>query len=245
MADQDKIVTPSEPASEVLPSAPLPAEGVESPGQAATHASEWHRIRNWLVTDGKSTTIVTVVGLVVLAGWFWHKTQKQARIDQASLLLNTARSIENLQEVAADYAETPSAPLAMLLLARTYYDSGNIPVAENAYAQFEAKYPKHLWIDVAKLGRIHCLEARGALDQAADGFAEFARQRPDHYLTPIALFGKARCLTLLGRDGEARVIYEDFIAAHPESPWVAEAEEAIEVLDRSAQDMPPVSRNQG
>jgi tetratricopeptide (TPR) repeat protein len=85
------------------------------------------------------------------------------------------------------------------------------------------------------LGRAHCREALGQVNEALDAFNRFATGYPDHYLTPLAVFGKARCLEQLAKFPEAKVVYEDFIAGQPEeSPWRSRAEAALLYLDKDA-----------
>jgi tetratricopeptide (TPR) repeat protein len=98
------------------------------------------------------------------------------------------------------------------------------------YDEFLQRYANHPWTVTAELGRLHCLEAKGQFQEAADGFGAFADMHGEHYQVPLALFGKARCLEQLQRLEDAKAVYEDFIAANPDSRWVPRVEEMLEAL---------------
>ena len=54
------------------------------------------------------------------------------------------------------------------------------------------------------------------------------------------MFGAARCRQQLGQFDEARALYEDFIAANPESTWLPQAESGLLFLKKAerAKNMP-------
>jgi tetratricopeptide (TPR) repeat protein len=207
--------------------------GEQTPIPPATAAHpELQALLDYVRTRGLNLLLPVGIAVVVVLGVFLYRHQTQSKLNRAAHLLNSVRTVNDLQDIINKYPKTPSAQLAMLMLAKAYYDSGNYGLADSTYAQFEAKYPAHSMALTAKLGRVHVLEAVGQTEQALAAFTDFAKQHAAHYLAPLALFGKARCLEQLGRAGEARAIYEDFIAVNPESAWVPEAESAIANLER-------------
>jgi TolA-binding protein len=72
----------------------------------------------------------------------------------------------------------------------------------------------------------------GRTAEALTEYSAFASNHPGDVLEPLARFGQARCLEELGRADEARAIYEECIAAHPDTVWQAEAEQALTALKR-------------
>ena len=66
--------------------------------------------------------------------------------------------------------------------------------------------------------------------EAQKGFETFIATHKDQVLAPLAVFGKARCLEAERKFDEAKAVYEDFIAAHPDSAWNRAAETAIKAL---------------
>lgn len=182
---------------------------------------------------GIRIVIYIAAAFVVLAAFGWFKSRKGEGIARAASMLSAAHSVQNLQEVISLYPESPSASIATLMLAKTYYDSGNHALADGAYADFIQKYPTHSMVPVAELGRAHVQEAIGQTEQAVQAYAAFAKKYPTHFLLADAMLSQARGMTTMGRTGEARILYEDFIAAHPNSSFVAEAETALNRLKRT------------
>jgi len=215
--DNDK----TEPVNEPTPVAPAPA----IPELAAA--------RQYFLERGWRWALLVVLALVVMGGYLMFRANQRAQIDRASAMLMSASSLTTLQDIVKQYPTAPAAPIALLLLARSHYDSGQFALADGAYADFQMRYPDHLMAGAAQLGRFHCLEGMGQVENALDGYAEFIRTRPGHYLLPMAQLGKARALSILGRYGEARIEYENFMAANPDSVWAREAEQALSLLDRS------------
>jgi len=58
---------------------------------------------------------------------------------------------------------------------------------------------------------------------------------------PQAVMGAARCREQLGQFDDARVLYEDFIAANPDSSWLPQAESGLLFLKKAerAKNLPP------
>lgn len=201
----------------------------------AEKKDDLHEVKTFIRERGLRMAITIGIGLIVIIAIMLYRSNQRAQIDRSAAMLMTAQNIQTLQDLIKQYPNTPSAPIALLITARTYYDGGNYAMADSAYADFVMKYPQHFMLSGAKLGRIHCLEAMGQLDQALMGYGDFIKSSSTNYLYPLAVFGKARCFTLLGRLAEARSTYEDFIATHPDSVWIKEAEDGIASIER----MPP------
>jgi TolA-binding protein len=190
-------------------------------------------LKSYFFERGWRWVVVIVLALLAMGGYQMYRVNQRAQIERASAMLMSASNLTTLQDIVKQYPTTPAAPISLLLLARSHFDSGNYALADGAYADFQLRYPTHFMALSAELGRINCMEALGQVEGALDGYAGFVRANPTHFLAPLALLGKARALTILGRYGEARIDYENFIAAHPDSQWAQEAEAALSLLDRS------------
>jgi tetratricopeptide (TPR) repeat protein len=199
------------------PQVPVP------PGQQEETDESLEALREYAVP----VVVGLVLALVAAGGFQLYRYQKRSVIERSSALLNTARDPSQLREIVTQYADTPSAPVAQLTLASQYFSEGQYELARKAYQQFEQTFPEHPMQASATYGAAMCLEASGLSEQAIEAFAAFEENRPDHFLTPLATLGQARCLDQLGRLEEARTLYEDFIAANPESPWVADADSQL------------------
>lgn len=188
---------------------------------------ELHELREFLQGYGKPIVVGICIILVVLISMILYRKHVSTEIQQASLILTEARTAQDLDTLVARYPSSPAAPLAIMKLAKVYFDSGNYDMALNKYVELKLKFPNHQMVTAAELGRIHCLEARGQLEEAITLFTDFSSEHPSHFLTPQAILGQGRCLEQIGRYREAKVLYENFIAAYPESGWSLRARELL------------------
>jgi predicted negative regulator of RcsB-dependent stress response len=201
---------------------------------SAAAPDELHELRNLIRERGLPVGIAVVLGLAVAVGITVYRSHVAASRSQAAIKLSTARTARDLENVVTQHASTPTAPLAVLKLARSYFDSGNYDGAMAKYAEFKQQHPTHPMALAADLGRAHCLEAKGQMQEALTEFSGFVAGHPKHFLEPQAVFGKARCLEALGKRDEAKAVCEDFIVSNPKSGWVPYAEEQVDRLKRPA-----------
>jgi predicted negative regulator of RcsB-dependent stress response len=180
---------------------------------------------------GTHITIVAAVIAVAVFGSNMVRSHKRRSIADASAQLAASRSTQDLEAIVADYGSTPSAPLALLQLAKASYDMGNFNGAMMHYESFVDSYAGHELASVAEVGLIHCREARGELQAAASEFKAFAEANSDDFLAPTAQLGQARCVEQLGRFDDARIIYENMVADLGDSMWSDLAAEQLETLE--------------
>ncbi len=202
---------------------------------SSKHGKELDQFKVLLQKYGSHALTVVLIVLIAVMAVNFYRFRQERRVVEAGRRLSSARSVADLEAVARDFEKSPVAPLAVLALAKQHFDNGNYGQALFEYERFLVQWPSHEMADVAALGRIFCIEARGhhdALEEAASAFGAFAADYPVHYLAPQALLGRARCLEQLGRLEEARAIYEDFIAGDDRNPWVIRAEELLESVQR-------------
>lgn len=213
---------------------------MDKPPTASPHApgNDLDLVMDLAKRHGKPLAAGLGVGIALLVGLTAYRGCGEKATERASMMLASARTLHDLDTLLGDYPSTPAAPLALLRLAKGYYDGGNYNLAMEKYSEFERKYPDHPMVRGAALGKIHCVEARGQWREAEAGFRAFAQDHPDHFLTPLALFGRARCLEAMNRFDEARVVYEDFIASRPDSPWTPRAEEAMAAARKKSRRRP-------
>ncbi len=176
--------------------------------------------------------LAAVVMVLVSRGCAQHKATKLAKAEQA---LMSARTSQQLEDVVKDYSSTPTAPVALLNLAKTLYNEGNYAQARTQYERFLKKYKNHEMSPAAELGLAYCTEADGDFDSAATQFAAFAQKHIKNYLQPVALLSVARCMEQGGRIAEARIVLEDFLAENATSPWAGTADGTLKALNDAAQ----------
>jgi len=180
----------------------------------------------------KIAIAVAVMALIIAVPAF-YRAHRQSERREASNLLNSWRDLSQLEEIVDRYSSSPTAPLALLQLAKAHFDNGNYPFAEEKYNEFIASFGDHLFAPVAELGIAHCAEAQGQTQRAIYAFKSFATQYPDHFLKTQALFGQGRCHEDLNQLQEARVIYETIVADDPEGIWISRAEDALDRINRN------------
>jgi len=198
------------------------------------HEEEIQQLKDFVRTYGKTIGTAVLVAVVAVSAIKLYQHNKRSSRQEASKLLIQARSINDLQDLISRYPSTAAAPLSLLKLAKAEYEMGNHRAARGRYEEFVATYPEHELVAAAVLGQVLCDEASGNYQGAIAGYRGFTGDHPDHFLVPQAILGEGRCLRQLDMKEDARVVYEDFIAANPESPWAGHVEEALELIEKDA-----------
>lgn len=174
------------------------------------------------------------LALLILFAFTYYRRHAEKTRTEALSMLSSVRTVQDLENLVQTYGSSPAAPVALLQLAKTYFDAGNYDISVAKYDEFIRSYPKHELVAAAELGRVHGIEGRGQAADALQAFRRFAADHPGHFLTPQAIFGEARCLEQLGNLEQARTVYEDFIAENPSSPWLSRAEESLDMVRRNS-----------
>jgi thioredoxin-like negative regulator of GroEL len=209
------------------------SNGINEQNQAPAPVHEdVQRLKDFWETSARPLIMVAAILVLAFAAVMLFRHRMAVRKETASQLFGRARTLQDLDDLVSKYGSTPTGPAALLGLAKANYNAGNMDVALNKYIEFETRYPGHEMLSVATLGKAHCVEAKGDSATALSEFSAFVDSHPGHFLTPQAVLGKARCLDALGRRDEARVVYEDFAAADPESDWAAIAQNALEKMEK-------------
>ncbi len=182
-----------------------------------------------LIGAGVLAAAVTVLVSIGSANY------KASRLTNAEKALMTAKTPQQLEEVVTKYGSTPSAPVALLDMAKTLFNMGDYAQARAQYERFLKKYGKHDLRSTAELGLAYCTEADGKFNDAAVQFADFAKKHSSGYLHPMAILSVARCMEQAGRKDEARVVLEDFLTQNAGTAWAGTAESALKQLNESAQ----------
>ena len=204
----------------------------ENVHEEAFHEDELQSLRQFVRQHGRTLTIGLCVAVVAVAVPTAYRSHRNARNRQASLMLSSGDKIQDLEALVEKYPSVPAVALAMLKLAKAYYDNGDYEASLTKYAEFEEEFPDHPMRAAAELGKVHCMEGQRQMEKALLGFISFAEKHPGHFLTPQASFGQGRCLEQMGRLTEAKAVYEDFIAGEANSAWIPRAEELLESVDR-------------
>jgi TolA-binding protein len=177
-----------------------------------------------LIGIGVLAAAVTVLVSMGIANY------KASRLTKAEQALMTAKTPQQLEVVITEYGSTPSAPVALLDMAKTLFNMGDYAQARAQYERFLKKYGQHDMRPTAELGLAYCTEADGKFNDAAAQFADFAKKHSTSYLYPTAILSVARCMEQAGRKDEARVVLEDFLTQNAGTAWAGSAESALKQL---------------
>jgi len=215
--------------SQVQQTAPAPGQVPEAvpPPQDATH-----KAIGLLKTYGYQAVVGVMIAAAVAVAAYRYFGLSLSGKEEAAAKLFAAKSTQDLEAILSQHASSPVAPLALLKLAKVNYNSGNYDMALSKYNEFKSRFPTHEFVDAAEMGSIHCMEARNQLQDALSAFTAFATTRTNHFMRAEAVLGQARCLEQLGRTKEAIAVYEDFIAANPESAWLSKVEDLLAALKK-------------
>lgn len=173
--------------------------------------------------------IIVLVCAFVLVDKF-RTSKRAAKEAKADTALMAAQGTLDLENIVDQYGSTAAGPMAMMELAREYFNDGRIDAAEELYKRFTKTYGSHEMAPQAELNIALCAEVKGGLDDALQLYTAFAENRGTSYLAPSALLGKGRCLEGLGRNDEARTVYEDIVVNYPDSVWAPDAQSALKAL---------------
>ncbi len=199
-------------------------------------ASGWAYIKALILGPARPLVTGIIIGLVVVLGYSTYKGNEAQKLAEASEMLFSAKTPDDLEAISERYSNTPSGPIALLHLAKAQFHAEKFDDAISAYSIFEFTYPEHEMLPIAQLGKIFCAEAKGHVPQAKEAFAAFASQLDsDHYLQPQALLGQARCAELMDQFQQAKTVYEDFLVNNPGNPWIGIVESALEDVNLKIQ----------
>ena len=69
-------------------------------------------------------------------------------------------------------------------------------------------------------------------EEALNQYSGFVTENTNSFVRAEAIMGKGRCLQQLGRLAEAKALYEEFVAANPDSAWTQHAETMLADVTR-------------
>lgn len=192
---------------------------------------EQHEVKEvlrFLQRYGKLIGIAAAAAVLGLGIGHWRDHRTQTRQADAEALLRVAETPEDLLEVATRYKSTPAGPVALLDLAKTLFNQGEIADARAYYEQFLSSHRRHELRPVAELGLAHCTEAEGDPVHAATQFRQISEHLGEaHHLYPIAILGLSRTLKQAGQVAEARNVLTAFLGEFDQSVWRNAAETAL------------------
>ena len=179
---------------------------------------------------GKKITIVVLV-IVAFGGiLLFRQNQANQRLEQAAASLAAARDMTSLEQVAQEFAGTPTALEALARMADEQYRESKYTDATATFERILKEFPSHPLAESARLGLATIQEAEGNFDAAKKSYGTIIESNPTGFTVLGAKLGVARCSEALGQFKEARQLYEEVGAQA--TPWRQEAYLRWTVLGR-------------
>lgn len=198
----------------------------------AVHVGHVEEVADFLKKYGPSVVVGVSVALVVYIAIHIYRGYRADVGERASLELVVADDASDFQSIVDQYANTSSAPAAMLGVGAENFAEGNYDSAFETYAAFELKFPDHPMVSAAQICKAQCRESSGRLDEAIELIDSFIAESEGSYLMPFALMSKARCQEQLKDWEGARTTYEDLIVGYAETSWAAQGEGHLKLMKR-------------
>lgn len=117
-------------------------------------------------------------------------------------------------EVIQGYRNTKAAVFAQLGLAASYFNNGRFAEAEDAYALFLEKNPKHMMIAEAYNGLAYSRLEAGKLKEASEAWENIVNKMPESVVVWEAKYNLASVYETLGRKDEAKLLYSQVVAGN-------------------------------
>jgi TolA-binding protein len=180
------------------------------------------------------TKIVLFGGLLIVAVASYGVSEflRSQKLAGAQALFAQAKSAEDYRKVIADYAGTPAAGDAYLLLAAELRKEGKLEESSTLLKTFTTQYPQHQLLSGAWTSLAANLEAEGKADEALAMYQKVSASYAGSFSAPIALLAEARLLREKGKKEEARKIYEQVAKTYAENPVAQQAAMELRLLDK-------------
>jgi predicted negative regulator of RcsB-dependent stress response len=137
---------------------------------------QWERVKQWLRDNGLWLLAGVAIGVAALAGWRWWEERVERRAVEASARYqqvleafargDRTRGVTLADELRRDYASSPYADQADLVLARSFVEAGELGKAVERLEQVMNGSRDAELRHVARLRLARVQIAQGNLDQA-------------------------------------------------------------------------------
>jgi len=139
------------------------------------------------------------------------------------------RTVENLDQVIADYPNSVAAGNALLTKAELQTTSGKSEDAQITLLTFIEKYQKHPRHTQGLLAMGNLYQVGGDADKASSYYDRILKEDPESELAPFAMIRQGDLLLAAGKTDEARLKYESIMPAYRGSAFFERIEEKIEL----------------
>ena len=123
------------------------------------------------------------------------------------------------------YSGTPSAGLATIYLANTFFQKKSYEIAEQYYQTYLDDYDQDIILSIAaKAGIAATYEERDDFGKAAKLYKEVADDNEDYYRSPEFLIRAARCYQSAKMPEAIKLVLDQLMEKFPKSEYIDDAE---------------------
>src|SRR5436190_11241528 len=201
-----------------MPTAPPPSRDV-----ALETRVFWERFK-------KQITAALVIVLLAVIAFTGYRFYADRRAVAAPAWLASAKDAQEYQQVILQYASTPAAADAYLLLAEAQRNEKKFAEANTTLQAFIAKYPHHELLSTARMAMAANLESLGKTDEALAMYQQIASAYLNSFTAPMALLSQVHILKAKNRNDDARRICETVLTQYRTSFWAGEAMQQLRLL---------------
>ncbi len=190
--------------SSPLPTTPAPPE------------TDFDPLAFWILHRQK-IVLFTGLFLTALAIYFISEFMAAQKREASARLLAEAKDVDGWRKVIAQYAGSPAAGDALLLVAEQLRKDGKFDESATAARQFIDQYPEHPLLSGAWTSLGATLEAQGKGDEALSTYQKVSTTFANSFSAPVALLGQARIFKEKGKTEEAKRLFEQVINQYQET----------------------------
>ena len=183
----------------------------------------------WWEKDGKQIVLTLAVFAAAFGGWKLYQSHRESVNAAAAEAVSSAYTTGELEDAAEEYAGHEAAGAIKIRLAKNYYDDGKYEQAAEIYDDLIANPPDG-FVDIAVVGKAHCLEAENKADEALAAFDAYVGSSTNGYLVLTAKLGAVRCLVQKGDKAAATQRLTEMKTAYADDALSTARIEALEAL---------------
>lgn len=188
---------------------------------------------SWLARNKVPLIAGTLLVLAIAVGIVTWQTRRSFREDAANTEIEQALTVETKLSAARKFLGTEAAALALLNGASSLYEAKNYTGSEQTYALFLKTYPKHRFVNMARLGQAWALESLGKMDDALAAFVAVGTRNPIDNYNPVGLLEAARLYKAKQNIPSARQALNDCIRDYKNTLYGQQAAEELKSLPQS------------
>jgi predicted negative regulator of RcsB-dependent stress response len=198
----------------------------------------------WIEHKAKVKLLVVMAVTGLIGSAIYQYAAYRSRQSAANAFA-AAKSPADWQRVVKEFAGSPVAANALLLLAESQRKEGKLDEALASLRQFTANHPSHPMVAGAWNSIAVVLELQGKTDEALNAYQKINATYPGSYAIPLALLGQARIHSAKNQPDQAKPLLEQVLSQFGQSRFSKQALDELQKLKPTtpepAKDLAPVA----